>query len=85
MHYKKAIMDIQIQKSLIIEQFKQVNDINLLNAIQSMLEYALTKKEKDLVISKAHQDLVIDRYQDAVNNPDTLLDWDDAKNMLKTE
>ena len=40
-------MDIQVQKAIIIEQFKQVNDINLINAIKSILDYAL-KKEKDV-------------------------------------
>lgn len=78
-------MDIQLQKSIIIEQFKQVNDINLLNAIQSMLENALIKKNKDFDIPQTHQDLVINRYQDAIKNPDSLLDWDKAKKMLNAE
>jgi len=40
-------MNIQTQKAIMIEQFKQINDINLINAIKSMLDYAL-KKEKDV-------------------------------------
>ena len=78
-------MNLQLQKSIIIEQFKQVNDINLLNAIQSMLEYALVKDNNDVNIPKEHQDLVTERFQDAIDNPDSMLDWDDAKKMLKAE
>lgn len=36
-------MDIQAQKAIIIEQFKQLNDINLITAIKSLLDYAIKK------------------------------------------
>ena len=76
-------MNIQAQKVIIIEQFKQVNDENLINAIKSMLDYAL-KKEKDVFdIPEVHQKLVMERFDKVRKNPERLLDWDKAKNSLK--
>ena len=74
-------MDIQIQKSIIIEQFKRVTDINLINAIQSMLEYGLNKEE-EFSIPKDHKELVIGRFEKSRKNPERLLDWDNAKKTL---
>jgi hypothetical protein len=76
-------MNIQAEKSIIIEQFKQVNDINLIHAIKSMLDYA-SKKEADAYdIPEEHQRLVIQRFEQVRQNPDRLLDWDEAKKTLK--
>jgi hypothetical protein len=70
------------QKSIIIEQFKQVNDVDLLKAIKSMLDYSL-KKEADIYnVPEEHQELVLKRFDVIRNNPDRLLDWDVAKNTL---
>jgi hypothetical protein len=78
-------MDIQAQKAIIIEQVKQVNDINLINAIKSMLDYAF-KKEKDFYnVPEAHQQIVMERFEKVRKNPERLLDWDEAQNILKTE
>lgn len=46
-------MNMQAEKAIIIEQFKQVNDINLIHAIKSMLDYAL-KKETYVDIPEEH-------------------------------
>jgi hypothetical protein len=76
-------MNVQAQKAIIIEQFKQVDDVNLINAIKSMLDYAL-KKEKDVFdIPGAHQKLVMERFDKVRKNPERLLDWDEAKKSLK--
>jgi len=78
-------MDIQAQKALIIEQFKQVNDINLINAIKSILDYAI-KKEKDVYdIPEAQKQMVMERYKKVRNKPERLLDWDEAQKTLKSE
>lgn len=37
-------MNLQDQKAIIIEQFKHVNDVHLINVIKSMLDYALNKE-----------------------------------------
>ena len=75
-------MDIQAHKEIIIEQFKQVNDINLINAIKSMLDYAI-KRDKDIYdIPDAHQQMVMERFAKVRKNPERLLDWDEAQNTM---
>lgn len=76
-------MNIQAQKAIVIEQFKQVDDINLINAIKSMLDYALKKETGNFDIPEAHQNLVTERFDKVRQNPERLLDWDEAKKTLK--
>ncbi len=78
-------MNIQAQKALIIEQFKQVNDTNLINAIKNLLDNASQKEQKSYLISEENQKLVMDRFENVRNNPENLLDWEDAKKSLKDE
>jgi hypothetical protein len=75
-------MNIQAQKAIIIEQFKQVNDEKLISAIKSMLDYALGKEEQKIEIPEKDQTLVMERFAKARANPDRLLDWEDAKKTL---
>ncbi len=76
-------MNVQAQKAKIIEQFKQVNDENLIKAIKNILDYAIEKEQKSVEVPEAHQKLVMDRFKKARNNPERLLDWDEAKKTLK--
>jgi hypothetical protein len=76
-------MNIQAQKAIIIEQFKQVDDINLINAIRNLLDHAREKEKEIFDIPEAHQKLVLDRLEKVRKNPERLLDWDEAKNKLK--
>ncbi len=75
-------MDIQAQKAIMIEQFKQVNDMGLINAIKSMLDYALQKESNVYSIPEQQQDIVMERFEKIRRNPKRLLDWGDAKNTL---
>jgi len=77
-------MDIQAQKALIIEQFKQVDDISLINAIKSLLDYASKKEDEYYDIPESHQELVMERFENVRKDPDRLLEWDEAKKTLKT-
>lgn len=77
-------MDVQAQKAIIIEQFKQVNDIKLINAIKSILDYALQKDAEIYTIPEEHQDVVMERFDKVRNEPEILLDWDEAKKTLKS-
>jgi hypothetical protein len=77
-------MNIQAQKAIIIEQFKQVNDVNLINAIKSMLDYALKIEKENHEVPEQHQKLVMERFEDVRKNPEKLIDWDEAKKTLKT-
>ncbi|NOU19196.1 MAG: hypothetical protein HOO91_16690 [Bacteroidales bacterium] len=76
-------MNVQAQKAIIIEQFKQVNDVNLINAIKNILDYALKKEKESLEVPEAHQKLVLERFDRVRKNPERLLDWDKAKKTLK--
>ena len=75
-------MNVQAQKAVIIEQFKQVDDINLIHAIKNMLDYAL-KKEQEADIPQTHQDLVMERFDRVREDPERLLDWDEVKKTLE--
>ena len=76
-------MNIQTQKAIIIKQFKQMDDVNLINAVKNLLDYAF-KKEKDIFnIPSDHQKLVMERFDKVRRNPARLLDWDKAKKTLK--
>jgi hypothetical protein len=77
-------MNLQTQKEIIIEQFKKVDDVNLINAIKNMLDYASKKEMESLEIPAAHQKLVMERFDKVRQNPERLLDWDKAKKTLKT-
>ena len=76
-------MNIQYQKAMIIEQFKQVDDINLINAIKSMLDFAFKKEKEVYDIPESHQQLVMERLEKLKKDPERLLDWDEAKRTLK--
>lgn len=76
-------MNLNAQKAVIIEQFEQINDVNLINAIKNMLDYALKKEQESLEVPEAHQKLVMDRFNKVKKDPDRLLDWDEAKKTLK--
>ncbi len=77
-------MNIQAQKTLIIEQFQQIDDINLIKAIKNLLDFALQKKQEDIVINEEHKEIVRDRIRKIDADPSRLMDWDVAKKTLKT-
>lgn len=76
-------MNIQAEKAIIIEQFRQVNDVNLIHAIKNMLDYALKKEQESLEVPETHQKLVMERFDKVRKDPGRLLDWDEAKKILK--
>ncbi len=76
-------MNIQAQKAIIIEQFKQVDDENLISAIKNLLDYAFQKENKE--IPEAHQQLVNERFEKVRENPERLLDWDEVKDRLNAQ
>jgi hypothetical protein len=67
-------MDIQTQKEVIIEQFKLLNDENLIQAIKNLLEYALKKEQESLEVPEAHQKIVMERFNKVRKDPDRLVD-----------
>jgi hypothetical protein len=77
-------MNIQTQKAIIIEKFKQIDDVKLINAIKDLVDDALSKQQESDDIPEAHQKLVMDRFEKVRKNPQRLLDWDEAKKTLKS-
>ena len=77
-------MDLQAQKAIIIEKFKQINDENLINAIKSLLDYALQKEDVLSDIPEEDQKIVMERLEKYKKSPEQLLDWDEAKDTLET-
>lgn len=78
-------MNLEAEKAMIIEQVKQVNDIDLISAIKSMLDYAQKRDQKAYDIPEAHQNLVMERFDETRKNPDRLLNWEEAKETLKNQ
>jgi hypothetical protein len=80
----KSAMDIQTQKAQIIEQFKQIDDINLLKAIKSLLEYASLNKKisQETEIPETHKQIVRSRIKKYANNPESYLTWDQIEQKI---
>lgn len=76
-------MNIQTQKAIVIEQFKKVNDIHLINAIKNLLDYALQKEEDIYDIPEEHKRIVRQRVKASEADPSRLLNWDEVKNRIK--
>lgn len=76
-------MNLQAEKANIIEQFKKVNDVNLILAIKSMLDYAFKKEQELYEVPEAHQKLVMERFEKVRKNPDRLLDWEEGLKSLQ--
>lgn len=49
-----------------------------------MLDYALKKEKQISDIPEAHQKLVMERLVKVRKDPDRLVDWEEAKQKLKT-
>jgi len=76
-------MNIEAEKAMIIEKVKQVSDADLISAIKSMLDYAQKRDQKVYDIPEAHQNLVIERFNETRQSPERLLDWTKVKETLK--
>jgi len=75
-------MNIQAERSHIIEQLNHVSDINVIKAIKNILIFA-SKKEKvsDFVIPEWHKEIVRERIKNT--KPKDMLKWDDVKDSFK--
>lgn len=77
-------MNLQTEKEIIIEQFRQVDDVNLIHAIKNMLTDALKKEKEIQDIPETHQKLVMERFDRVRKKPERLMDWDEAKKTLES-
>jgi hypothetical protein len=78
-------MNIEAEKAMIIEKVKQVNDVDLIRAIKSMLDFAQKRDQKVYDIPEAHQNLAMERFDESRKNSERLLDWAKIKETLKTK
>ena len=79
-------MDIQTEKANIINQFKLINDIDLINAIKSLLEYARSKEKTECLedIPENHQATVRSRVRKYKDSPDSYLTWQEIEHKITT-
>ena len=76
-------MNIQLEKAFIIEQLKQIEDADLIQAIKSLLKYSARKEEmKDFIIPEWQKKLVLERRAELKANRDGALSWDDIMGEL---
>jgi len=73
-------MDIQTQKSLLIEQFKQIDDIDLIKAIKQFLNYAVKKQTVDIDVPEWHKKIVRTRIKNT--KPEECAPWGDVEKKL---
>jgi hypothetical protein len=77
-------MDVSVEKERIIAQLRQVNDIALLNAVKSLLDFSLKQqaKQSEVEIPEWHKVVVLNRIAEAKKHPEKLLSWEDVMNEL---
>lgn len=77
-------MNIELEKALIIKQFQQINDADLIKAFKSLLEYGIKQQEhiSENDVPEWHKNVVRQRLADAKAHPEKLLSWDEVMNEL---
>ncbi len=79
-------MNIQAERSQIVEQINHVTDINLLKAIKNLLAFAAAKeKVYDLIVSDEQKKLVRERVKKYEANPDNVMTWNDIEAKIKRD
>ena len=74
-------MNIQLEKANIIELIQRSNDVDLIKALKSLLEYS-SKKEIGVFIPEWHKAIVKKRWHEAETRPEKLLTWNDIMEEL---
>lgn len=77
-------MNLNAKKEVIIERFKHVNDLKLIDAIKELLDNAVSEEQVNDEIPEAHQKLVMERFDRVRKNPERLLDWEEVKKGFKS-
>ena len=79
-------MNIQAERLSIIEQLKNVSDINVIKAIKNILNFAATKEKVfDFIVSEEQKESVRKRVKEYEENPDNVLSWNDIENKIKLD
>jgi len=77
-------MNIQAERTQIVEQINHVTDINLLKAIKNLLAFASAKeKVYDVIVSDEQKKMVRERVKKYETNPDNVITWNDIEAKIK--
>lgn len=70
-------MDLSVRKYNFIQELINVNEENIMNALERVLK---REKEEHQEISIAHKKELDNRLESYKNNPSDVLDWEEVKN-----
>lgn len=70
-------MDIEIEKRLIINEIKNIQDEWILKAIKKLLDI-----DYEAEVSEEHQQVLNDRIASYETDPSQVLEWDEVKKEL---
>jgi DNA polymerase IIIc chi subunit len=77
-------MNYKVERSQIIEQLKNVKDIDVIKAIKNILAFA-SKKEKvfDFIVSEEQKENVRKRVKEYKVNPENVLSFNEIEKKIK--
>ncbi len=82
-------MEINLQKTLFLERFNQVNDIELIKMLNQFLDYALAQQNKTAFNSESipefHKAILKERLYDLKENPDDEISWKKVQQQINAE
>lgn len=80
-------MDIKAEKASIIKQFMQIDDINLIIAIKSLLNFARYKEKTDdeMEIPEHHKEIVRSRIKEYENSFDSYLTMEQIEERITSK
>lgn len=77
-------MNIQAERTQIVEQINHVTDINLLKAIKNLLAFASAKeKVYDVIVSDQQKKMVRERVKKYKTDPENVITWNDIEAKIK--
>jgi len=81
-------MEIQIEKTLFLERFKDINDIEIVKMLNQFLDYALSQKKEDNrnlpeYMPDFHKQILNSRLLDMKENPEAEVTWEKIHEYLK--
>jgi len=89
-------MDLLVEKSIFLKRFEQVTDIELIKALNVLLEYTLPhQKQQDTELieqltdeyelSEEHKQILEERLLSYKKNPENTLSWEEVKQKLNAK
>lgn len=94
---KYIIMDILLEKSVFLKRFEQINDIELIKTLNTLLDYTIPRQKKSIELSEIedlpesyelsveHKKILDERLLSFKNNPENLISWEVVKKRIRTK